>query len=111
MLVDRIAGRRGARRSAEREQQPEAFLGEREEDVVLAGEVAVDGRRAVLDALGDLADGDFLVSVGDEELARRIQNRSGDRLPVPFLTFFHTQVLYFLVFNSDITAEYLNTVH
>ena len=55
-------------------EQPEAFLGEGEEDVVLRREVAVDRGRAVLDPVGDLADGDVLVALGDEELPGRIQD-------------------------------------
>ena len=51
-----------------------AFLGEREEDVVLAGEVAVDGGGAVFDALGDLADRDVPIAFGDEEVARGVED-------------------------------------
>ena len=68
-----------------------AFLGQREEDVVLAGEVAVDRRRAVLDAIRNLADRDVLIALGDEKIARRIQNRPRDRLALPFLTFLDSQ--------------------
>jgi hypothetical protein len=38
-----------------REQDPESLFGQREENVVIAGEVAIDGRGAVLDSLGNLA--------------------------------------------------------
>ena len=100
-LVDRIRLAR-PRRSAEREQQAEPFLGERQEDVVLAREIAVDGGRAVLDPLGDLANGDVLVAVADEEVARGIQNGSANSLAVAFLSFFQTQLLYFLVFSAII---------
>ena len=41
----------------------EAVLGEREVDVVLAGEVAVDGGGAVLDALRNLADRDVTIAL------------------------------------------------
>jgi hypothetical protein len=40
--------------AAVREEEAEAFLREREEDVVLAREVAVDGGRAVFDLVRDL---------------------------------------------------------
>src|SRR2546430_7523300 len=45
-------------------EQAEALLGECEEDVVLAREVAVDRGRAVLDAFGNLADGDVAEPFG-----------------------------------------------
>src|SRR5262245_41855335 len=77
-------GRRG-------EEDVEPFLRERVEDVVLAREVAVDGRWAVLDALGDLADRDVVVPLGDEQGARRIEDRPCDRLALPLLTFFDSQ--------------------
>jgi len=47
-------------------EQAEALLGEREEDVVLAGEVAVDSSGAVFDALRDLSNRDVLEALGDE---------------------------------------------
>ena len=65
----------------------ESFLGEREEDVVLTGEVAVDRRRAVLDALGDLADRDLSVTLGDEEVPRCGENGVADREPLSVLSF------------------------
>ena len=68
-----------------REQHAEAFFGEREEDVVLAREIAVDRGRAVFDLFRDLADGDVPIALRDEQLARRIQNRPGNRLPLPLL--------------------------
>ena len=71
-------------------QQPEAFFGERVEDVVLAGEVAVDGRRAVFDALGDLANRDVAVAFGHEQLAGRIEDGAADGLAISLLTFFNT---------------------
>ena len=73
-------------------QQPETLFGEREEDVVLRWEVAVDRGRAVLDPVGDLPDGDVLVALGDEQVARRIENGSADGFPVSFLTFFDAHV-------------------
>ena len=78
-------GPRGRRRIAE---QPEPLFGEREEDVVLDWEVAVDGGRAVLDALGDLADRDVLEALGDEQLAGGVENGPPHRLAVAFLSFF-----------------------
>ena len=73
------------------EQQPEPFLGQGEEDVVLAGEVAVDRRGAVFDPVGDLADRDVLIALGDEQVARRIQNCPRHRLALPFLPFLDAQ--------------------
>ncbi len=73
-------------------QQPEALFGEREKNVVLGREVAVDGGRAVLDPLGDLADRDVLIALGDEQLARRIENGAADGFAIPFLTFFDAHV-------------------
>ncbi len=63
--LERLERRRARSRPARRRvaEQPEAFLREREEDVVLAGKVAVDGGGAVLDALGDLADRDVAESL------------------------------------------------
>ena len=68
-------------------QQMEAFLGERKEDVVLRRKVAVERCRAVFDALGNLSNRNVLVTLVDEQLARRVENRSADGLPVPFLAF------------------------
>src|SRR5262249_50760332 len=93
--IDRIPRGRVARRGAVRKQQAEAFLRQREEDVVLAGEVAVDGGRAVFDALGDLADRDFVIPMSNEELPGSIQNGWADRFSVAFLTFFEAQCLDF----------------
>src|SRR5207248_6036245 len=73
----------GLRRVA---QQTEAFFRQLEEDVVFAGEVAVDRRGAVLDPLSDLADGDIGVALGDEEIARRVEDRSTDSLAITFLS-------------------------
>ena len=86
------------RRVVARIEQPEAFFGERVEDVVLAGEVAVDGRRAVFDALGDLADRDVAVALGHEELAGRIEDGAADGLAISLLTFFNTH-------DADLIAE------
>ena len=68
-------------------EQPEAFLGERVEDVVLAGKVAVNRGGAVLDAFGDLSDRDILIALGDEQFARGVENRAPDGFVVPFLSF------------------------
>ena len=65
-----------------------AFGGEREEDVVLAGEVAVDGGGAVFDALGDLADRDALIAFGNEQVARGVEDGGGDGLSFAVLAFF-----------------------
>ncbi len=69
-------------------EEAEAFLCERIEDVVLAGEVAVDGGGAVLDPFGDLANGNVVEALGDKEFARRVEDRPADRLAVPFVSFF-----------------------
>jgi hypothetical protein len=66
-----------------------ALLGQREEDFVLAGEVAVDGRRAVFDALGDLAHRDVPVALGEEEITGGAQNRLAHRVSFPFLSFLY----------------------
>jgi hypothetical protein len=73
----------GGRRARELEQLAEALLGEREEDVVLAREVAVDRARAVFDALGDPADRDVAVALGDEQLPRGVENAPPDVLTFP----------------------------
>ena len=70
VLADEIAGIA---------QQPESLFGQREEDVVLAREVEVDGGGAVLDPFGDLADRDVLVALGDEQFAGGVENRRGGR--------------------------------
>jgi len=56
----------------------EAFVGEREEDVILAGVIAVNRRGAVLDALGDLSDGDVGVAFDEEELTGGVENGGRD---------------------------------
>jgi hypothetical protein len=43
-----------------------SFFSERVEAVVFRWEISVDGRRAVLDALGDLANRDVLVAVSNK---------------------------------------------
>ena len=91
-LLDRVLGRR-PRPAAVLEEEAEALFGKREEDVVLAGEVTVDGRRAVFDPLGDLADGNLMVAVGHEELAGGVQDGPGHRLALAFLPFFDAQVI------------------
>src|SRR5439155_15139343 len=60
----REIGAAGASRIA---QQAESLFGELEEDVVLAREVAVDSRRAVLDPLGNLTNRYVGVALADEE--------------------------------------------
>ncbi len=69
----------------------EAFLGEGEEDVVLAGEVAVDRCRAVFDFLRDLADRDVLIALCDEEVAGGVQDSARGRFTFPFLSFLDSQ--------------------
>jgi hypothetical protein len=71
-------------------EQVKAFLGEGEEDVVFAGEITVDGGRAVLDPLGNLANRDVLEPLGDEQLARGVENSPSHRLAVAFLSFLDT---------------------
>ena len=73
------------------EQHPEALFGKRQEDVVLAWEIPINRRRAVFDFFGDFPDGNVSISLGDEQLAGGVENRPGDRLPLPFLTFFDSQ--------------------
>ena len=74
-------------------EQPESFLGEREEDVVLAGEVSVDGGGAVFDAFGDFPNGDVLVALGDEQLAGGVQNRPAHRFAISLVTFLDSHEL------------------
>jgi hypothetical protein len=85
--ADLIDGICGGLSVVARKEDSEPLFGERQEDVVLAGKIAVDGGRAVLNLLRDLADRDVLVTLGDKQIARSVQNRPGDRLPFPFLTF------------------------
>ena len=66
----------------------EAFLGEREEDLVLRREVAVDRAGAVFDLGGDVADGDLGVAVGDEELERGVEDGATRGLTRVLLAFF-----------------------
>ena len=49
---------RGFRLGSAGKEEPESLFREREEDVVLAGEIAVNRSRAVFDAFSDLADRD-----------------------------------------------------
>src|SRR5262245_43191248 len=74
-------------------EQVESLLGERKKDVVLAGEVAVDGGGAVFDPLSDLADRHVLIALSREKLARRVQNGAADCFPVAFLSFFDSHEL------------------
>src|SRR4051794_33579615 len=69
-------------------EQAEPFLGEREKDVVLARKVAVDGRRAVLDALRDLSNRHVSVALCREQIARGVENGATDGFPVALLAFF-----------------------
>src|SRR4029453_19679850 len=55
-------------------QQTKTFLGKGKVNVVLTGEVAVNRRRAVLDSLGDLSDGDVLVALRDKQLSSGVGN-------------------------------------
>ncbi|HUU35976.1 MAG TPA: hypothetical protein VMW48_18050 [Vicinamibacterales bacterium] len=71
----------------------EAFRRQSKEDVVLAGEVAVNSRRAVLDTFGDLADGDVPVALGHEQIARRGQDAVVDGLFLAVLTFSDAHVI------------------
>src|SRR5688572_22419490 len=70
-----------------------AFLSQGKEDVVLAGEVTVDGRGAVFDALGDLANRHALVAFRYEEVAGGGEDRGRDGLPFTVLAFFCSHVL------------------
>src|SRR6266487_6175124 len=81
-------------------EQPEPFLGEREKDVVLARKVAVDGRRAVLDALRDFSNRHVPVALGREEIARGVENGSTDGLPVALLAFLDPHWRMFLLVNG-----------
>ena len=73
-------------------EQTEPFFGESEKDVVLRREVAVDRRRTVFDPFGDLADGDVLIPLADEELARGVENGAANRLAVTFVSFFNAHI-------------------
>ena len=65
----------------------EALLGEREEDLVLAGEVAINGSGAVLNTFGDLAHRHGAVAFGDEQLPRGVKNGVAHRRAFTVLTF------------------------
>lgn len=65
----------------------EALFGEGQENIVLAGKVAVDRSWAVFDFLGNLADGDVLISLGDEEIPRGVQYGAGGCDALPFVPF------------------------
>ena len=73
--------------AARREEHPEALFGERQEDVVLAREIAVDRGRTVFDLLGDLSNRNVRVPLFDEKVPSGIENGARDRLPVAFLSF------------------------
>jgi hypothetical protein len=74
------------------EQLPEAFLGQSEKQVVFAGKVAVEGSGAVFDLLRDLPNGDVAVALGDEELARSVQDLPPDFFPLALLPFLDAHV-------------------
>ena len=69
-------------------EEPHALFSERDEDLVLRRKVAVDRRGTVFDALGDLAHGDVLVALADEEVAGGVENGAPDRFAVAFVAFF-----------------------
>ena len=69
-------------------EEPKALLSERVEDVVLRRKVTVDGSRAVLDALGDLANRHVRKTLGDEQLPGGVEDRPPHRLTIALLTFF-----------------------
>jgi hypothetical protein len=79
-----------------REEHPKTFLGEGQENVVFAFEIAVDGGGAVLNFFRDLANRNVLISLRYEQFAGSIQNRPRNRLPLPFLTFLDSQRSSFL---------------
>ena len=69
-------------------QQAESFFRERIKDVVLAGKVAVDGRRTVFDFFRDFANRDVAITLGHEELARCVEDGAAHRFAIAFLPFF-----------------------
>ena len=87
-LLDGIGNRHFV---ARREKHPKPFLGERQKDVVFAFEVAIDGGGAVFDFFRDFANRNVLISLGNEQLARSVEDRPRDGLPFPFLTFSYAQ--------------------
>jgi hypothetical protein len=72
-------GARGVGQLA-RAEVPEALFGQRVEDFVFRGEVAVDGAGAVFHARRDIADRGLAVAVADEEVERRVENGAPGRL-------------------------------
>jgi hypothetical protein len=64
----------------------QALLGEREENVFLAREVAVDRARAIFNLLGDFAHRYVRVALVEEERARGVQNLAPDCFAFPTLT-------------------------
>jgi len=58
-------------------------VAERANDGHLVREVQVDRGRRVLDRLGDLAHGDALVTLGDEELASGVEDLSPELVLLP----------------------------
>src|SRR3954470_14533083 len=73
-------------------QEHESFFGKRKKDVFLAGEVAVDGARAVLDLFSNLAHRHVGVPVSQEETARGRQNVPTHRLPLAGMPLFNPHV-------------------
>ncbi|MBI3403384.1 MAG: hypothetical protein HY048_18390 [Acidobacteria bacterium] len=70
----------------------------------LLGEVPVQRARAVLDALGDLADRNVLKALADEQIAGGVENRSPDGLAISLLSFFDTH-------EPSASGNSLNSVH
>jgi hypothetical protein len=71
-------------------EEPEAFVGQGEEDVVLAREVGVERCRTVFDAFSDLANRDVRVAFRNEQVTGCVQNRSLDGFVVSLLSFLDT---------------------
>jgi hypothetical protein len=65
----------------DRAKQAEPLFGERQEDVVLGREVAVDRTRAVLDFRGDVAERHLRVSVRHKQLERCVEDGPAGGLP------------------------------
>src|SRR5690606_31043534 len=84
-------------------QEAEALLGEGEVDVVLTGEVAVDGRRAVFDSIRDLPDRDVTIAFGDEKFACGVEDGPVNGVTLPVLTLFDTHNLTILTVFGDLT--------
>ena len=85
-VVERIGARRVADLAAA--DLTEAFLGQREEDLVLRREVAVDRGRTVFDLGGDGSDGNLGVAVGDEKLEGGVKDGATRAFTRLLLAFF-----------------------